>query len=775
MTLEIAFLLAIIGVMVFLFLTEKLPVELTAFAGLAILALTGYVAPDEAFLGFASPAVITMLSVFFLSAALLHTGVADAAARGIHNIVGPRENMLIVFLMLVVGLLSAFMNNVAATAVMMPAVAALAKQARIAPSRLYMPLAFGAILGGTTTLVGTPPNLLTGQVMQEQGIEPFSLFDFTPFGVVLLAAGIVYMLTIGRWLLPERGMSSTMAMQGDLAKIYRLRERLFSIRVPKGSALDGSTLRQARLGTALNVTVVAVLRGGAKELAPSPDYTIRGGDHLLVEGGFADVEHLMGVQGLQMAEARKVDLREATGVLTGLVLRIAEGGPQVGKTIRDLRIRERFGVLVAAIWRDGEIAHDRPGGLPLMAGDEVLLIGGREQIEQVAVSGELDIIEVGRSAVARLDGVAFELEVAEDSALAGATLRDSRIGELVGLTIIGVLRAGELITVAPDDRFEAGDRLLVTGESTRIASLIEVGHVEIEEEAPEADLESETVHVVEVVIAPRSKIAGRTLKDLDFRERYGLQVLAVWRHGEPVYRGLADIVLEFGEALLVQGPEAKIRLLAPDPDFLVLTPGLQEVRRTRKAPFALAGLGIMIGLVAAGLFPIQVAAFAAAVFVVLTGALTMEEAYRNIEWRAIFLVAAVLPVGIAMERSGAAAMIADGVVDTAGGLGPHVVLIALLLLSSALSQGLDGAPTVVLLAPVVFITADQLGISPRPLMMGVGLAASAAFLTPFSHKANLLVMGAGGYRVTDFIRVGSILTIVVLGILALMIPLILPF
>ena len=204
MTVEIGFLLAIIAVMVFLFLTEKLPVELTAFAGLAVLALTGYVNPDEAFQGFGSPVVITLLSVFFISAALLHTGVADAAGSAIHKIVGPSEKLMVVCLMLVAGVLSAFMNNVAATAVLMPAVASLAKHARIAPSRLFMPLAFGAILGGTTTLVGTPPNLLTAQVMGEHGVAPFELFDFTVFGVVLLAVGVVYMLTIGRWLLPHR-------------------------------------------------------------------------------------------------------------------------------------------------------------------------------------------------------------------------------------------------------------------------------------------------------------------------------------------------------------------------------------------------------------------------------------------------------------------------------------------------------------------------------------------------------------------------------------------
>lgn len=775
MTPEIGFLFAIIAVMIYFFLTEKLPVELTAFTGLAILALSGYVEPNEAFQGFASPAVITMLSVFFVSAALLRTGVADSAAGAIHNLVGPREKLLIVVLMLVTGLLSAFMNNVAATAVLMPAVASLAKQVGIAPSRLFMPLAFGAILGGTTTLVGTPANLLTAQVMGAHGVEPFKLFDFAPFGIVLLAAGVLYMMTIGQWLLPDRGTGSTMVTPGDLTKIYRLRERLFSIRVPQGSPMDGITLREARIGTALGVNVVAIVREGEKQLAPPPEFMIRAEDHLLVEGRFSDVEHLMSVQGLELGCLNQVDLREASGIFTGVVIRVSENSDIVGKTVQALRVRERYGVLVAAIWRGGEITHDRPGGLPLHVGDEVLFVGQREQIEQVAASPQTDVIEIGPSAVGRLEGIGFELKINAGSTMAGKSLRESRMGELVGLTVLGVLRSGKLITIGLDDIFEVGDRLLVTGEPARVGSLMGVGNVELEGEASETEIESESVRVVEAVVAPRSAIAGHTLKELNFREHYNLQVLAIWREGEPVHEGLADIRLRIGDALLLQGRAAKIELLGPNPDFLMLTPGLEEVRRTKKAPFALAGLGMMVLFVVGGYFPIQVAAFAAAVFVVLTGALTMQEAYRAIEWRAIFLVAAVLPVGVAMERSGAAALMANGIVDSVGSIGPFAVLVSLLVLSSALSQGLDGAPTVVLLAPVVFLAAEQLSISPRPLMMGVGLAASAAFLTPFSHKANLLVMSAGGYRVGDFTRVGSALTIIVLGLLALMIPWLLPF
>ena len=161
-------------------MTEKLPVDLTAFLGLVVLLFGWLSEPSEAFTGFSSPAVITMLSVFIVGAALLETGVADLIGGRIHRIVGDSEVRLIAVLMLVCGVLSAFMNNIAATAVLMPAVAAIAHRSGLAPSRLFMPLAFGAILGGTTTLVGTPPNIVAAQVMAERGMEPFSLFDFTP-------------------------------------------------------------------------------------------------------------------------------------------------------------------------------------------------------------------------------------------------------------------------------------------------------------------------------------------------------------------------------------------------------------------------------------------------------------------------------------------------------------------------------------------------------------------------------------------------------------------
>jgi di/tricarboxylate transporter len=183
MSLEIGFLFAVLIVMVYLFLTEKLPIDLTAFLGLVFIVLTGYVGPKEAFSGFSSTAVITMLSIFILSGALDQTGLADMVGRRVHAMIGAREVPLIIMIMLVAGLLSAFANNIAATAVLMPAVASIAHRSGLSPSRFFMPLSFGAILGGTTTMVGTPPNILAAEMLRDRGMEPFSLFSFTPMGL----------------------------------------------------------------------------------------------------------------------------------------------------------------------------------------------------------------------------------------------------------------------------------------------------------------------------------------------------------------------------------------------------------------------------------------------------------------------------------------------------------------------------------------------------------------------------------------------------------------
>ena len=775
MTLEIGGLLVLLAVMVYLFLTEKLPVDLTAFLGLIVLIFAGLVTPDEAFQGFSSPAVITMLSVFIVGAALLETGVADLIAQHIHRLVGDSEVRLVIVLMVVVAVLSAFMNNIAATAVLMPAVTALAPRVGLAPSRLFMPLAFGAILGGTTTLVGTPPNILAAQVMQDRGLEPFGLFDFTPIGAAITALGVVYMLTVGKRLLPQgtvRGPTGRSAE--DLAEVYQLHDRLFSLRLPEGAGLAGRTLAETRLGNTLGFKVLSIQRGSRTETARGSS-VLQGGDVLVVDGDVRKVRDFLDMERLDVSRLTVDALHLAPGV-DGICVKIAESGPTIGRTLRELSLRNEYGVVVVAIRHRDQLFADHLAEQTLRRGDEILAVGLAADLDRFVEASGCEVVQRGVRALVDLRDRLTVIEIAEDSELAGKTIRDSRLGATVGLTVAGIVAAGETrLAISPDERIEAGDRLLLVADPETVLTLGEAAEVELGPQVDQDLLETESTSMVEVAIAPRSAAEGRTLYDLDFQDRYGLLALALWRGGSPVHTDLAHVPLRFGDALLLRGPREKIRKLASEDDFVVLSHADQAKRRTERAPYALGGLALMVALVATGYQPIHIAAFTAASLVILAGALTMQEAYRAIEWRAIFLVAAVLPVGFAIERSGAAELLAQTVASTAGSVGPYAVLAALVVLASLLSQGLDGAPAVVLLAPVVFEMAEQLQLSPYPLLMGVSLAASAAFMTPFSHKANLLVMGAGGYEARDYLRVGTPLTVVLLAVLVLLIPMLFPF
>ena len=775
MTPEIGFLLLLLIVMVVLFLTEKLAVDLTAFLGLAVLIFAGYVGADEAFTGFASSAVITMLSIFIVSAGLLHTGVADLIGGRIYKLVGGKEVPLIITLMLVAGVLSAFMNNIAATAVLMPAVSSIARRAKLSPSRLFMPLAFGAILGGTTTMVGTPPNILAAAMLEQRSMTPFALFDFTPIGLAMLLVGTLFMATIGRRLLPKREMDR--AAGEDLGEVYQIQDQLFSLRIPQDSPLDGVSLAESQLGSALSVQVVAISRAGKSQLAPEGSTRIRGGDVLLAEGRLSDLKELLRVQQIEVDRAEVGSLpRPAQGV-TAIRMGLAPNSPFIGSTLRSLKFREQFEATVVAIYRSGRMVRENLAEMELDAQDQLVAICGRKQLKRLASRPELlEPQEMGLSATQELQENLYLLRLPKGSPFVGETIARSRMGELMGLTVGGIIREGSTyLGVLPTEILEEDDRLIVSGEPERILRLRDIGEFEVDSKIDFTELESEEIGMVEATLSPRSALAGRTLAESSFRDRYGVQVLALWREGKAIYQKLAALPLRVGDALLLQGPRDRIRRLAADADFVVLSQSAQAPRRTSKAPFALGGLLLMVGLVISGIQPIAVASFTAASLVVLAGALTMEEAYRAIEWKAIFLVAAILPVGIAMERTGAAELLAQSVTGTAGTLGPYAVLAALIVLSSLLSQGLDGAPAVVLLTPVAIDASQRLGLSPYPIMMGISLAASAAFMTPFSHKANLLVMGAGGYRAYDYLKVGSLLTIVILAMMVFMIPWFFPF
>ncbi|MDE0169693.1 MAG: SLC13 family permease [bacterium] len=771
MTWQIAFLILLLVAMAYLFLTAKLPVDLTAFLGLAVLILGGYVGPTEAFSGFASPAVITMLAIFIISAALLYTGVADIIASKVYTLVGSKEIPLIITLMLVSGVLSAFMNNIAATAVLMPAVAAIARRAGLSASRLMMPLAFGSILGGTTTMVGTPPNIVAATILAEQDLEPFGLFEFTPIGALLLAAGVLFMITLGRKLLPDRQAGPGETETSDLTQVYHLEERLFTIRIPKESALDLVTLAEANLSGALGIQVVSILRQGARNFVPTAETVLKGGDVLLVEGRLSDLEDIMRVGDVELQPTTTRQIPRPMRGFTAIKAEVPAASGLVGKSPRDAQFRERYQVVIVGIERGEQTLREGLSSRMLEAGDRIIALGARSELQKMQSDPDFRVTSLGLTALRSLEGHISVIRVPPGSSLVGSTIGASRLGELVGVTIGGIVR-GDVTRLAtsPDEVIEAGDGLLVACDQARVEDLVRIGDIQVDTRIDQAVLESEDFGIVEVALAPRSAVVGKRLRDLEFRKRYGLQLLAVWRDGRSIYTGLPDLVFRLGDALLVQGPWERIRLLGTNPDFVVLSAEGLRPRRHRKAPLALGALLLMVGLVVFGIQPIHVAAFISASLVLLFRTVTMEEAYRAIEWRTIFLVAAVLPVGIAMGRTGAALLLVREVRDLVGPEGHYAILVALILLASLLSQCLDGAPAVVLLAPVALETAAQLGMNPYAAMMGISLAASAAFMTPFSHKANLLVMGAGGYRSIDYARVGTPLTVVVLAIVVVLVP-----
>jgi di/tricarboxylate transporter len=254
-----------------------------------------------------------------------------------------------------------------------------------------------------------------------------------------------------------------------------------------------------------------------------------------------------------------------------------------------------------------------------------------------------------------------------------------------------------------------------------------------------------------------------------------LNVLAIWRQGRPYRTDLRDMAVRFGDALLLYGPRDKLRMLGHEPDFLVLTEEAQEPPRLRRAPVAALVMGAVLLPVILGWLPISISAVVGASLMVLTGCLTMDEAYRSIEWKAVFLIAGMLPLGIAMQQTGAARFLADGVVATVGGRGPRAVMAGLFVLTTLATQVMPNPAVAVLLAPIALSTANDLGLSPYALMMTIALAASASFLSPVSHPANVLIMGPGGYRFTDYIKVGLPLTLVVLVITLLVLPVFWPF
>ena len=779
MTPEIILALSILIVAVIFLITEWIPMEVTALLSLGAVALTGLVTPGEALAGFSNPAVITIWAVFILSGGLTRTGVANAIGDFVMRLAGSSETRMIVVIMLSAGVMSAVMNNVAVAALMLPVVMDIARHTGSPPSRLLMPLAYGSLLGGLTTQIGTPPNILVSEALRDAGLKSFTFFDFTPAGLAIMLAGTAFMVFIGRRILPRRDVAKELTRNKtiDWASQSDLDEQLFNIRIPPDSMLVNKRLADSRLGSALGWNVVGILRNHEIRPAPGPDETLQAGDQLTVEGRIDNLKELKSWRQLIAGESG-IDIQAPySGEIKIGEITLAVNSPLIGKTLNSIGFRGRFEANVLAIRRSSGVRRTNLQDIPLERGDVLLIAGHRERLEDFTnISGFEQFRFVPRSeliAVYHLHERLMVMTVPPDSAMVGKTLKESRLGESLGSRVLGILRGNDPIQMPePWETLQANDRLVIEGRLTDFEILRELEKLIIERRTrPDIKaLVSGNVGLVETILSPQTTLAGMTLRQLNFREKYGLSVLSIWREGKVYRSNLRDMALRFGDALLLLGPRNKLRMLGSEPDFIVLTGTAQEELRLEKMKFSIL---IMVGIllpVIIGWVPIYIAAVIGAALMVLFGCLSMDEAYRQIEWKAVFLIAGLLPLGTALDQTGAARMIAEGVVTFAGPFGPRAVMLGLVALTFLATCFVPTAALVVLMAPIVLSTSANMGIAPHALLMAVAMAASASFMTPISHPANILVMGPGGYRFMDYFKVGGLLTIVVLIVILFVLP-----
>lgn len=593
MTFEIGLTLGIILMALVLFATEKLRVDLIALIVLLLVSITGLVRQEEVFSGFANPAVITIWAVYIVSGGLFKTGVADMLGSFILRLSGASEASLIVVIMLVCGIISAFMNNVGAVAVLMPAVIGISNKTKIPASKLLIPLAFSSLLGGSMTLIGTPANILAQGILVARGLPSFGFFDITPMGSIVLLTGIIYILLIGRHLLPVRETAT------DLKGSKQLHDYIAEVKVSPQSPLVGKKLDESYLGEEHDLIVLSVRRDGNLITRIHRDFIINPNDQLILEGS-----------------------------------------------------------------------------------------------------------------------------------------------------------AQNLITAQDDLNF----RILPDHDIDLV------------------DLDTEDSYIFEAILSHRSKIIGRTLEEVRFRDRFGFTALAIWRHGDVITERLRDKPLQFGDALLLQGPPGRVAALNDGNEFLVLQHvDIEKRSRNHKAPLA---VGIMLLVIALAIFSdlgIATSMVIGSVLMVLTGCLTMDDAYDSIDWRTVFLVGGMLTLGSAMENTGTAQYLADLLLGTIGDLGPSALLAGIYLLSALITQPMSNAAAVVLMVPIAVNAALGINANILTFVMAAVIGASTSFVTPVGHKANVLVFGPGGYKFFDYTRVGILLTLFLFVVSMIFLPILWPY
>lgn len=613
---EMFLVFGLLMVAICLFATSRLRFDLIALMILLALMVLGILSPAEGLAGFANPIVITIAGLFVVGGALMETGVADRLGKIMGRIVGTRESAILIATMAVGATLSGFMSSTGTTAVLLPVIISVARSARINPSKLLIPLSFATLLGGTLTLIGTPPNIVVSNQLSDNGVEGFNFFTFLPVGLILLGVGMTFMLLVGRHLLPNSTRSSGESdrpfeyiSKTELAVDYDLKSHSCRLKVRYSSPLAGKSLATSNLGRRYGVTVMEI----------------------------------------QNRDSDYQPLEEPTPVTPATMIRPLS------------------------------VLHVQ--GLP-------------EDVKKLANEQDLLVVKD------------------ED--------QSSKPGPL-----------------------------------------------------------SRQLGLAEVLMPPRSQLLGKTLSEINFRERYGVSVLGIKRLGNPIASNLKNVSLLFGDTLLVEGTWDRIRLLQGESQDFIVVSQPEEIelltRPLQRAKWAMAILLMMIVAMTAGWLPVVTAVMLAAVAMVLAGCLNMEQIYRYMNWESVVLIAAMLPMSTALEKTGGVTFVAQTMTDYIGQLGPLALLAGVFLLTSLFSHFISNTATAVLIAPIAFQAAVASGIAPQPFMMAVAVAASTSFGTPVATPSNTLVYGPGGYRFSDYLRVGLSMQLLILIVCLLVLPILFPF
>ena len=635
---EMGFVFIVLAVTTVCFVIPRFRSDLVAVCSLLALTVTGLLTVPEALAGFSNSVVIMIAALFVVGEGIFQTGLAQRAGQVLAKLTGNSEFRLMFLMMVLVALLGAFMSNTGTVAILMPIVVSLCLQMRMHPSKVLMSLAFLSSMGGTLTLIGTAPNLIASEILQEYGYGALSFFDFTGIGVIVLAVGFAFLYGVGRkWLDRPIGGTDTKSDRFDgsvLLDEYEASVYVHALRIPTAHSVNGRALKELRWPERYGVTILEVLR------------------------------------------------------------RDAAGG------------RFRFPA------RPG--FHKMTAGphLRLQEGDVIIAYGKRSDVERLAEVESLAVIHAN----------------------------------------------GSIDSGGPAVASDANDAGGIKAHWLR----------------------PENARLAEVILTPRSRLINRTIHEVGFREKYGLTVLAIMPAQKAPKLPSPGEKLHYGDSLLVHGKWKDIDLLAGEKsDTVVLrhapTSEAEKADPVRQWIAAFILLGMIVTLAFEWL-PTVVATIAAAILMLLSGCIRQtDHAYRSIHWQTVILIACMLPLATALDKTGGVSFFAESLVTGLGSFGPLVVMVGLYAVTSLLGLFISNTATAVLPLPVAVMTAEQLAVSPLPLVMAVAYSASMSFATPVSTPPNAMVMAAGKYRFFDFVKVGLPLQVIVGVTIILLLPLFFPF